>query len=142
MLPNVLRQTPKYGHSGIGESADITAGNPDANYTWTLKVWNRALYLGTYDGNSPNSNSNGGGDLWRFKDSNSSAIPVDLTGLGNHRSYGLRTMVGNETTGCLYIGMANPYNLRQTALLGGWELIKLFPTNATDQSKLKCAPTP
>jgi hypothetical protein len=142
MLPNVLRQTPKYGHSGIGESADITAGNPDANYTWTLKVWNRALYLGTYDGNSPNSNSDGGGDLWRFKDSNSSAIPVDLTGLGNHRSYGLRTMVGNETTGCLYIGMANPYNLRQTADLGGWELIKLFPTNVTDQNKLKCFPTP
>ena len=66
-----------------------------------------------------------GADLMRFPDGNSPAIPEDLSGVGNHTSYGIRTMISADK---LYLGMANPMNLvppTEQNRGGGWELIEL-----------------
>lgn len=52
---------------------------------------------------------------------------VDNSGLGNYLNYGIRNMVADGST--LYLGMANPMNLRtdpdDDVPEGGWELIRL-----------------
>ncbi|BFU42259.1 hypothetical protein KRMM14A1004_04960 [Krasilnikovia sp. MM14-A1004] len=69
-----------------------------------------------------------GGDLYMFPDSNSPAVAVNKRGLGNYLNYGIRNMIPDGTGG-LYIGMANPMNLRTKRLdgkpEGGWELIRM-----------------
>jgi hypothetical protein len=71
-----------------------------------------------------------GGDLWMFPSTTEKAVPVSTTGLGNYLNYGIRNMVVDGDG--LYIGMANPMNLRTDTTgdvpQGGWELIKLDKT--------------
>ena len=56
------------------------------------------------------------------------AQSVDQRGLGNYLNYGVRNMIPNGKGG-LYIGMANPMNLRTNLKdakpEGGWELIEM-----------------
>ncbi|GGQ41521.1 hypothetical protein [Couchioplanes azureus] len=69
-----------------------------------------------------------GGDLYMFPDANSPAQAVNVRGLGNYLNYGIRNMIPNGKGG-LYIGMANPMNLRTERFdlrpQGGWELIEM-----------------
>jgi hypothetical protein len=66
-----------------------------------------------------------GGDLYMFTSSTAPAKAVDTRGLGNYLNYGIRNMIPNGKGG-LYIGMANPMNLRTSTTDqkpdGGWEL--------------------
>jgi len=68
-----------------------------------------------------------GGDLFAFPAPNKAAIVVDNSGLGNYLNYGVRNIVHDGDT--LYLGMANPMNLRTNpddeVPEGGWELIEL-----------------
>ncbi len=61
-----------------------------------------------------------GADLFRFPVPGHPAIPVSVGGVGNHKNYGIRTMLSDEDY--LYLGTANPMNLSPE---GGWELIEL-----------------
>ncbi|GAA2505503.1 hypothetical protein [Winogradskya humida] len=69
-----------------------------------------------------------GGDLFMFPNANSAAEPVDIRGQGNYLNYGIRNMIPNGKGG-LYLGMANPMNLRtdktDTRPEGGWELVEM-----------------
>ncbi|PRY28406.1 hypothetical protein [Pseudosporangium ferrugineum] len=69
-----------------------------------------------------------GGDLYMFTDSNTPAQPVNVRGLGNYLNYGIRNMIPNGKGG-LYIGMANPMNLRTNQTdnkpEGGYELLEM-----------------
>ncbi|KIR65276.1 hypothetical protein TK50_07390 [Micromonospora haikouensis] len=142
---------PKYGHSGFG--------NVYTNYTWTMAVAGGRLFVGTMDwsylakdllpeaarqmgfANAARGLSDDldpieidpelyGGDLYVFESSLRPATAVDTKGLGNYLNYGFRTMVADGST--LYLGMANPMNLRTDPTddvpEGGWELIRLTPT--------------
>ncbi|MEU7978857.1 hypothetical protein AB0B63_10030 [Micromonospora sp. NPDC049081] len=68
-----------------------------------------------------------GGDLYAFSSPTKPATTVDNTGLGNYLNYGIRNMVADGPT--LYLGMANPMNLRADPTddvpEGGWELLRL-----------------
>jgi hypothetical protein len=68
-----------------------------------------------------------GGDLYMFPSSSSPAQPINTHGLGNYLNYGLRNIIPNGKG--LYIGMANPMNLRTDPTdkipEGGWELIEM-----------------
>ncbi|KWV29500.1 hypothetical protein [Micromonospora rifamycinica] len=68
-----------------------------------------------------------GGDLYAFPSPTKPATTVNNTGLGNYLNYGIRNMVADGAT--LYLGMANPMNLRANPSddvpEGGWELIRL-----------------
>jgi hypothetical protein len=74
------------------------------------------------------SPSHFGGDLYMFPDSTSPAQAVNTRGLGNYLNYGIRNMIPNGKGG-LYLGMANPMNLRtdkrDARPEGGWELIEM-----------------
>ena len=63
-----------------------------------------------------------------FPSSTSAAQPVNTRGLGNYLNYGIRNMIPNSSGG-LYLGMANPMNLRTNLKdlrpEGGWELITM-----------------
>jgi hypothetical protein len=141
--PNMMSQTPKFGASGIGTSADADGGNPGNNYSWTAIVWNGNLYWGTFDETNPLVPNDGGGDLWRFNGNDATEfVPVFLNGAGNPRSWGVRNVVSD---GCLWLGMANGYNLRTIPAaplptLGGWELKKLYPIDPAVQTQLGCFP--
>ncbi|WP_432971985.1 hypothetical protein [Dactylosporangium sp. CA-233914] len=133
---------PKYGASGFG--------NPYNNYTWSMVVTGGKLYVGTMDWGyiskySPAGALPGiaaalgtqdaksyGADLWAFDSPQEPAKAVDTTGLGNYLNYGIRTMVADGSG--IYLGMANPMNLRTNTgddvPEGGWELLRL-PTSAT-----------
>lgn len=69
-----------------------------------------------------------GGDMYVFNDTVSAALPVNTRGLGNYLNYGIRNMIPNGKGG-LYVGMANPMNLRTSATDGkpdgGWELLEM-----------------
>ncbi|MEU3457308.1 hypothetical protein ABZ671_27450 [Micromonospora sp. NPDC006766] len=124
--------TAVYGRSGFG-------GNPFLNYGWVMREASGKLFIGVMDwayllkgrlgsstcGHKFGDYDNWGGELWVFEDPNRPATPVNTTGFGNILNYGVRTMVtdGNK----LYLGMANPMNLRtdRTQSTGGWELIEL-----------------
>ena len=127
--------TPLYGKSGFD--------NPFNNYTWRMTVAGGKLFVGTMDwsyivqdilppqtpinGLAPIDPSTYGGDLWMFPSPEEPAVPISTTGLGNYLNYGIRNMVVDGDG--LYIGMANPMNLRTDTTddvpQGGWELIKL-----------------
>ncbi len=133
-VPNNMGATPTYGAAGFG--------NLFNNYTWSMSVFQKQLYIGTMDWSFLASNGNEsssipaairsiapnfyGADLWTFADSSSAATAVSITGLGNYTSYGIRTMVNDNEN--LWIGMANPMNLRSDTANypGGWKLID-FP---------------
>lgn len=140
----------RYGHIGFG--------NIYTNYTWTMAVSDGRLFVGTMDwsylakdllpqaaaqmgfSNAANGLSAAldpitidpeiyGGDLWMFDSNLQPATVVDTKGMGNYLNYGFRTMIADGST--LYLGMANPMNLRTDPAddvpEGGWELIKLTP---------------
>ena len=68
-----------------------------------------------------------GADLWAFGSPLRPATAVDTTGLGNYLNQGVRNMVAAGST--LYLGIANPMNLRtdpnDNIPEGGWELLQL-----------------
>lgn len=140
---------PVYGKSGFG--------NMFNNYTWRMTVVDGKIFVGTMDwsylvkdliamGAPAGSTQAGleeagaslaqeaskadgfGGDLWVFSSSTAPAEPVDTKGLGNYLNYGVRNMIVNGKGG-LYLGMANPMNLRtdtrDSRPEGGWELIEM-----------------
>ena len=134
--PNKMSQTPKFGASGIGTSADPDGGNPNNNYSWTAAVWNGKLWWGTFDETLPFL-PEGGGDLWFFDGNDASEFQnAFFDGAGNTRSWGVRNVVSD---GCLWLGMANGYNLHPA---GGWELKKLYPMDPAIQAQLGCFPDP
>lgn len=132
MLPTRMG-APLYGASGLG--------NPYNAYTWSMAVYQNQLYLGTFDMSylvydafptmaqqlgiptdqlallQPNGF---GADLFRFANSQTPAVAIDLNGLGNPSSYGIRTLLADDSQG-LYLGMANPMNLLEE---GGWALLR------------------
>jgi hypothetical protein len=140
LAPNNMGAWPAYGPSGIW--------NLFNNYTWTMDTYKDELFIGTmdwsfllYDGfgllmelafGSPVKGEEMikagdielpgfffGADLFRIPSSNTFAIPVDISGVGNHQNYGIRTMLSDEEN--LYLGTANPMNLSPD---GGWEIVK------------------
>ena len=142
--------TPLYGKSGFGSQFN--------NYTWRMTVVDNKLFVGTMDwsylvkdllasgkppvnslakkalsdpknfGSTQIKPSQFGGDLWMFPTPDSKAQVLNARGLGNYLNYGIRNMIPNGTGG-LYVGMANPMNLRtdtkDTRPEGGWELIEM-----------------
>ncbi len=122
--------TPRYGASGFG--------NKFNNYEWVMTVADGRLFVGTMDWSYIAKNlvppdqgsidpSTYGGELWMFGCGDRPATAVDTTGVGNYLNYGVRNMIADGST--LYLGMANPMNLRTDPNdgipLGGWELIKM-----------------
>jgi hypothetical protein len=125
--------TPKYGSQGFGNGYN--------NYGWVMTVANGKLFVGTMDwsyllkgrlgaggcGHDMSDYNDYGGDVWMFSTPDGPATPVDTVGVGNYLNYGVRNMHADGTT--LYLGMANPMNLRtdpnDTIPQGGWELITL-----------------
>jgi hypothetical protein len=142
---------PVYGKSGFG--------NEFNNYTWRMTVVDGKVFVGTMDWSylvkdliamgdpaptgSPSaklekagsslvkkaSKADGfGGDLWVFSSSSTAAEPVNTKGLGNYLNYGVRNMIVNGKGG-LYLGMADPMNLRTDPTdnrpEGGWELLEM-----------------
>jgi len=154
--------TPLYGKSGFG--------NPFNNYTWRMTVVDNKLFIGTMDwsylvkdllataktapvnaaakkalsdpgtwGTPLIKPSQFGGDLMMFADNTSAAQAVNTRGLGNYLNYGIRNMIPNGKGG-LYLGMANPMNLRTNTTdakpEGGWELLEMTkPTKQTAKHK-------
>jgi len=143
--------TPLYGKSGFGSQFN--------NYTWRMTVIDNKLFVGTMDwsylvkdllamgktapvnaaakkaltdpvnwGSTQIKPSQFGGDLWMFPTSDAKAQAVNTRGLGNYLNYGIRNMIPNGTGG-LYLGMANPMNLRTDTKdarpEGGWELLEM-----------------
>ena len=141
--------TPLYGKSGFDQ--------PYNNYTWRMTVTGGKLFVGTMDWSyivqdvvaqgaavgataeqaeavanpadvpAPDPTKYGG-DLWMFSSNTAPATAVSTTGLGNYLNYGVRNMVPDGSGG-LFLGMANPMNLRTDPTddipEGGWELIKM-----------------
>jgi hypothetical protein len=136
VVPNNMGATPTYGLAGFG--------NPFNNYTWSMAVFQNKLFVGTMDWSylaqeNPYSSVLPsevlalasyyyGADLWAFPNTGSAATLISGNGMGNDTSYGIRTMVADNTNGNLWIGMANPMNLRTDSSNnpGGWKLID-FP---------------
>jgi hypothetical protein len=124
----MINPKPKWGLAGFGNFFN--------EYTWTMGVYDKKLFIGTFDWSYVYNDVAGdlgtsstvflpsmtflGADLYRIAGTTSKAIPESLLGVGNITSYGIRTMVSDATG--LYLGMANPMNLHSR---GGWELIKL-----------------
>lgn len=139
---------PLYGGPGMGNSFN--------NYTWRMVVAGGTLYVGTMDwgylsrhlaGSGPDGLNQAavnalaqrprllpepppgseGADLFAFDSPGEAARVVDSSGMGNYLNYGVRNIVADGDT--LYLGMANPMNLRTDASdnvpEGGWELIRL-----------------
>jgi hypothetical protein len=122
--------TPVFGHSGFGNTYN--------NYDWIMTVTDGKLFVGTMDwsylakdilpaGSNPIDPSLFGGELWEFDSPNKPAKAVSTNGIDNYLNYGVRNMVGDGKT--LYLGMANPMNLRTDpndgVPLGGWELVQM-----------------
>ncbi|GHJ11631.1 hypothetical protein TPA0907_59980 [Micromonospora humidisoli] len=125
--------TPVYGGSGFGDPFNL--------YAWKMAVAGGRLYIGTMDfayisleGQMPTPPAGAtttpptfGSDLWAFDGSDQPARAVDTGGFGNPLNQGVRTMIVDGTT--LYVGMANPMNLRTDPTpgvpKGGWELIRV-----------------
>jgi hypothetical protein len=114
--PNI----PDYcSSSGFTDPAESIKRNSNNGYTWTMKVANGKLFMGTLD--------TSGADLWRI-DPSSTCTPVNGrcpakrengSGLGNSYMYGIRTMETSADGKNLYAGMATMSNL---GTYGGWEL--------------------
>jgi hypothetical protein len=143
-VQNVFVPTPNgmgsalFGPSGFGNKLN--------NYTWSMLVHNNRLFVGigdqsylTYDraeilGQNPVLlwillSPYFGGDLWRFEDADTPAVPEDLHGLGNYTNWGVRTLIADGDT--IYAGTANPMSLltdpTDNIPEGGWELLRLTP---------------
>jgi hypothetical protein len=143
--------TALYGKSGFGSLLN--------NYTWRMIAVDNKIFVGTMDwsylvkdlaqatapteydkfirgvladaivaSNNLLSLNNYGGDIWMFPSTTAPAQQVNVSGLGNTLNYGIRNMIPDGAGG-LYLGMANPMNLRtnlsDTVPEGGWELIKM-----------------
>jgi hypothetical protein len=135
-VANGMGATPTYGAAGFGVMFN--------NYTWAMEVFQGQLYVGTMDWayiaannqmttSLPSSivtlaNALSGAELWSFANTSSAATAVNVNGMGNTYSYGIRTMVTDNRDLNLWIGMANPINLRtdMSNSPGGWKLID-FP---------------
>ncbi|MFJ8688501.1 hypothetical protein [Micromonospora wenchangensis] len=131
--PAPTGSTPVYGGSGFGDPFNL--------YAWKMAVAGGRLYIGTMDfayisldGELPTppagtatSPPTFGADLWSFDAPGRPARAVDTGGFGNPLNQGVRTMVVDGST--LYLGMANPMNLRTDPTpgvpKGGWELIRV-----------------
>ncbi|WP_309236852.1 hypothetical protein [Micromonospora sp. S-DT3-3-22] len=131
--PAPTGSTPVYGGSGFGDPFNL--------YAWKMAVAGGRLYVGTMDfayisldGELPTppagtatSPPTFGADLWSFDAPGRPARAVDTGGFGNPLNQGVRTMVVDGST--LYLGMANPMNLRTDPTpgvpKGGWELIRV-----------------
>ncbi len=146
---NNMNVEPEFGPAGFG--------NPFNTYDWAMAQYNGKLYVGTFDwsyvlvdliaqlvpsmlGDSGDmisiiaelsqgfgQNITYGADLWSFS-GNSPATPESQYGAGNYLNYGIRTMLATGST--LYLGTANPMNLRtdpSNPPLGGFELLGLHP---------------
>ncbi len=131
IVPNNMNQTPLYGLSGFNNFFN--------NYTWTMGIYNKKLFVGTMDwtllvtaglsmfgidirhimGELGIPIIGEGADLFRFDNSYQKATAEFIDGVQNPTNYGIRTMIGKDG---LFIGSANPMNLHPD---GGWELIKL-----------------
>lgn len=151
-VPNNMGVEPKFGSAGFG--------NPFNTYAWSAATFNNRLYFGTFDWSyvavdlitelaptiqivDPMQISQivtqvlqvlnpvaftYGADLWTFGPNGGAATPESLYGVGNYLNYGIRTMVPTRSN--LYIGTANPMNLRTDSTnppLGGYELLGLHP---------------
>lgn len=136
VTPNSMGMAPLFGSSGFG--------NIFNNYTWGMQVYRDQLYVVTMDwsfvaaefiaaGNAPPvpiqiDPDNFGADLWRFPSADEPAVLESQTGFGNFLNYGGRVLLADDAY--LYIGSANPMNLRAGAddeFKGGWELLKFLP---------------
>ncbi|MEV6345536.1 hypothetical protein [Actinoplanes sp. NPDC051851] len=121
--------TPLYGRSGFNNVLN--------NYTWRMTVAGDRLFVGTMDWSylvhdllpqaPPTDPALWGSDLWVFTSTTAPAQPINTIGQGNYLNYGIRNMAPDGDD--LYLGMANPMNLRADPTddipEGGWELIKL-----------------
>lgn len=131
----MTKKRPLQGPSGMGNFFNA--------YTWTMVGYDGRLFIGTFDWSYvlfdmlslltdeqtvqqmfpakliPNTMTFGA-DLFRIDGKTGKAVPESVKGIGNQTSYGIRTMLADETS--LYLGMANPMNIHPD---GGWELIKL-----------------
>ncbi|MGX7674138.1 hypothetical protein [Plantactinospora sp. DSM 117369] len=125
--------TPLYGSQGIGNGYN--------NYLWKMTVAGGKLFVGTMDwsyllkgrlgsgrcGHDMGEYNDYGGDLWMFSTPDGPGTPVDTVGVGNYLNYGIRNMLADGSR--LYLGMANPMNLRtdpnDAVPEGGWELIEM-----------------
>jgi hypothetical protein len=121
--------TALYGVSGFGNGFN--------NYTWRMTVAGDRLFVGTMDWSyilhdltdqaPPTDPAGWGADLWMFSSTGEAARPINTSGMGNYLNYGIRTMVADGDD--LFLGMANPMNLRTDPTddvpEGGWEFIKL-----------------
>lgn len=128
---NLMGQKPRLATAGWG--------SPYNFYTWTMSVYKKNLYIGTFDTSMAtkketflpgieNPNTTWGADLIMIPSSIATKYyPVSRNGLGNPANYGFRTMLATDDT--LYIGTANPYNLLgdpdDGLPDGGWELLAL-----------------
>jgi hypothetical protein len=143
LVPNGLGRSPLYGLPGFGNFFN--------NYTWTMEVFHGNLFVGTMDflylagtivrgliSDIPpmvtkTADQFYGADLWRFPSSDSPAVPVSISGVGNYTNYGIRTMVADDDA--LYLGTANPMNMLTDPTkgpLGGWELVKVKTADIDD----------
>jgi hypothetical protein len=140
MVNNNMGKSPLYGPAGFGNFFN--------NYTWSMEIYQGKLYVGTMDWSFLAGNSGlqtqfppaiqaiaprfYGADLWSFADSSSPAVPVSIDGMGNNSSYGIRNMMTLDDT--LWIGMANPMNLRSDPSdnPGGWKLLSFQTQRAVD----------
>lgn len=119
--------TPLFGASGFG--------NPFNAYIWKMAVAGDRLYVGTMDwtylagANLNPDPAEFGGDLWVFDSAQEPATAIDTRGVGNYLNQGVRNMVADGDV--LYLGIANPFNLRTDPTddipEGGWELIRVAP---------------
>lgn len=119
--------TPLFGASGFGNRFNA--------YTWKMAVTDGRLWIGTMDwtylaGTNLNPDpAEYGGDLWVFNSDDEPATAIDTRGLGNYLNQGVRNMVADGDT--LYLGIANPFNLRTDPTddvpEGGWELLRVAP---------------
>lgn len=120
---------PLFGASGFGNRFNA--------YIWKMAVAGDRLYVGTMDwtylagANLNPDPAEFGGDLWAFDSARQPATAVDTRGVGNYLNQGVRNMVADGDV--LYLGIANPFNLRTDPTddvpEGGWELIRVAPAS-------------
>jgi hypothetical protein len=126
--------TARYGISGFGNAFN--------NYTWRMTVAGDRLFVGTMDWSyilhdltdqaPPTDPAGWGADLWMFPSASAAAQPINISGMGNYLNYGIRNMIADGDD--LFLGMANPMNLRTDPTddvpEGGWEFTKVSRTPA------------
>ncbi|MBN1268608.1 MAG: hypothetical protein JXB04_03395 [Kiritimatiellae bacterium] len=128
ILPNNMGGAePRFGLAGFDNFFN--------NYTWTMAVYDKRLFVGTMDfsyliadliedlglGEDPTdlSISDPGADLIMFHSAKQAGQAISKDGLDNFANYGVRTMLVSDG---LYLGTANPMNLMPQ---GGWELHRI-----------------